>query len=371
MFRIFVPFLRKRMRNRLIDRYGLILLFCLLCGIEVYAADRDLWIRVERVDSLFHIGRMTEARAMAEELIPEVMQQEDILSEARLRLIIGVSMRSEGLEQDALEQMKKAAALVESSKYERLDSPVQRHFAAMLLATLAMSEQEMGQTEEGMRHARLSIGWAQRTDDKVLQAFIFPYMGHVLLRCGQAEEALPILQTGKRLAHQQGLAEYEKIAERDIAEVQAKVDEDSQTEELLADKVHDVVSDSVMDQTVDTIEKEVVVTVPGKRQETAWWRHRQVMLLGVLLTAIMLGLIGLYLFRQWHFKRKISQLKEDSETRYLEGKEEERNRLAKEMHDGVSNQLFAIEMKLQTDGVTPQTMQMLTESREQVRRVSH
>ena len=101
MFRIFVPFLRKRMRNRLIDRYGLILLFCLLCGIEVYAADRDLWIRVERVDSLFHIGRMTEARAMAEELIPEVMQQEDILSEARLRLIIGVSMRSEGLEQDA------------------------------------------------------------------------------------------------------------------------------------------------------------------------------------------------------------------------------------------------------------------------------
>ena len=45
--------------------------------------------------------------------------------------------------------------------------------------------------------------------------------------------------------------------------------------------------------------------------------------------------------------------------------------MAKEMHDGVSNQLLAIEMKLQSDGLTPQTMQMLTESREQVRRVSH
>lgn len=86
---------------------------------------------------------------------------------------------------------------------------------------------------------------------------------------------------------------------------------------------------------------------------------------------VILLFVALYLFRQQRLRHKINQLKETSESRYLEGKEEERNRLAKEMHDGVSNQLLAIEMKLQSDGLTPQTLQMLSESREQVRRVSH
>ena len=46
-------------------------------------------------------------------------------------------------------------------------------------------------------------------------------------------------------------------------------------------------------------------------------------------------------------------------------------RLAKELHDGVANQLLAVEMKLSTDGLTPQAMELLNESREQVRHVSH
>ena len=57
--------------------------------------------------------------------------------------------------------------------------------------------------------------------------------------------------------------------------------------------------------------------------------------------------------------------------KYVEGQEYERNRLARELHDGVSNQLLAVEMKLSTDGLTQDTMQLLDESREQVRRVSH
>ena len=57
--------------------------------------------------------------------------------------------------------------------------------------------------------------------------------------------------------------------------------------------------------------------------------------------------------------------------RFLEGQESERARLARELHDNVSNQLLAVEMKLNSDGLTTQTMQLLNESREQVRRVSH
>lgn len=57
---------------------------------------------------------------------------------------------------------------------------------------------------------------------------------------------------------------------------------------------------------------------------------------------------------------------------YREGQEQERSRLARELHDGVSNQLLALEMKLRDEtSLPPQTIEMLSESREQVRRVSH
>ena len=163
----------------------------------------------------------------------------------------------------------------------------------------------------------------------------------------------------------------------DIAKVQAKAVNGSSADEekeltLAQDSLHAKPSDKSSVQARDTIVKQMVVKAPQEKPaETAWWQHRQLLWLGGLLAFVMLGMLGIYLFRQHRLKRRITQLQEDSESRYLEGKEEERNRLAKEMHDGVSNQLLAIEMKLQSDGLTPQTMQMLTESREQVRRVSH
>ena len=70
-------------------------------------------------------------------------------------------------------------------------------------------------------------------------------------------------------------------------------------------------------------------------------------------------------------KRREQEAEKLMEERYIEGQENERGRLARELHDGVSNQLLAVEMKLSSDGLTPQTTQLLNESREQVRRVSH
>lgn len=56
---------------------------------------------------------------------------------------------------------------------------------------------------------------------------------------------------------------------------------------------------------------------------------------------------------------------------FIEGMESERSRMAKELHDGVSNELLAVEMKLEAEGLTEQTRTMLTESRERIRQVSH
>lgn len=80
-----------------------------------------------------------------------------------------------------------------------------------------------------------------------------------------------------------------------------------------------------------------------------------------------------YALRQHRFRRRQTREADRQAARsYLEGQEQERQRLARELHDGVSNQLLAVQMRLNADGQSSrQAMQLLSESREQVRRVSH
>lgn len=97
----------------------------------------------------------------------------------------------------------------------------------------------------------------------------------------------------------------------------------------------------------------------------------QITVIGSILAIVILAFIA-YAMRQRYLRRhsqEESEIKQNK--RFLEGMEQERSRLAKELHDGVSNQLFAIEMKLGDDNDAEQARRMITESREQVRRVSH
>lgn len=374
--RIFVAIKIKMKQSNLLNMCRQFLLLCLLIASPLHAADASLWLRVEQVDSLFRTGHLSEARTLAAELLPVAMEQQDALQEARLRLINGVCLRSEGREHEALKEFEAAATLVESPGFEKMNGRIQRHLASMTLAMLATNEQEMGLVDRSVQHARSSVQWAQKQNDRSLQAFIYPFMGHILAVGGHAEEALPILEQGKALAHQLNLPQYEKIADRDLAEMQQAVTQthpsDEPTTYLPADdSAAEPLADSALAQARDTVVKQVLVDAHGQEEEKPWWQHRQVLYIGVALLLVLLMLGAAYILRQRRFRLRINQLKETSESRYLEGKEEERNRLAKEMHDGVSNQLLAIEMKLQSDGLTPQTMQMLSESREQVRRVSH
>lgn len=72
-------------------------------------------------------------------------------------------------------------------------------------------------------------------------------------------------------------------------------------------------------------------------------------------------------------KREFETLQRDTErnaTRaYLKELEQERNRLAKELHDGVCNDLYALEMNAST--LNESWRELLRTSRENIRRVSH
>lgn len=94
------------------------------------------------------------------------------------------------------------------------------------------------------------------------------------------------------------------------------------------------------------------------------------MVVVVLVVIILFSVaIVIWLWRKRH--NEILNAEKEKSNSYREGQENERGRLARELHDGMSNQLLAIEMKLKQEGATPQTLQLLAQSREQVRRVSH
>lgn len=58
-------------------------------------------------------------------------------------------------------------------------------------------------------------------------------------------------------------------------------------------------------------------------------------------------------------------------TRYIEGLEAERARIARELHDGVSNDLAAIQMILQGENPQSRTLGLVDDCRDQVRRISY
>ena len=107
------------------------------------------------------------------------------------------------------------------------------------------------------------------------------------------------------------------------------------------------------------------------RIEYVHQRNERIGIFMGLLVFVTFGFIIYVIWQRRQRKRREYEAEQLMEERYIEGQEDERSRLARELHDGVSNQLLAVEMKLNSDGLTPQTMQLLNESREQVRRVSH
>ena len=91
-------------------------------------------------------------------------------------------------------------------------------------------------------------------------------------------------------------------------------------------------------------------------------RNQRIVVVGVILLLLLVIFFGYILWLRHLRKRKEKESERQLKESYLEGIEQERSRLARELHDGVSNQLLAVEMKLNADGLTEQTMRLLNES---------
>lgn len=125
-----------------------------------------------------------------------------------------------------------------------------------------------------------------------------------------------------------------------------------------------------------TKEKELALA----RSETELSRTRMYIAIGALVVLVCAVLVSLYVQRQRRRIREkeaeFARLKADTDRRltrhYLEGLESERERLAKELHDGVCNNLYTLQvMADNTASGATDLPERLNEIREQVRRVSH
>lgn len=123
--------------------------------------------------------------------------------------------------------------------------------------------------------------------------------------------------------------------------------------------------------------KEKELALARSRAEQADVRLR--LAVAVALLAVVLALFALYVLRQRRRRHEreleFATLRADTErqltTRYVEGLENERTRMARELHDGVCNDLTAIRMSLGTEMPASPALGLLDTCRDQVRRISH
>lgn len=106
--------------------------------------------------------------------------------------------------------------------------------------------------------------------------------------------------------------------------------------------------------------------------------------LGIMVAAlciVFLAILGLFYLRQKQkaTERRLQRVQEEKEReaarRYTEGLEEECKHLAKELHDGIANELLALQMRIETAGNNPKDWKEISEIvnglKQEIRDISH
>ncbi len=112
----------------------------------------------------------------------------------------------------------------------------------------------------------------------------------------------------------------------------------------------------------------------SKRSRTLAWLFAAATLLA-LGSAFFIAYVSRQRRLRLRKEMEFAALRSETERRlteeYIGGLENERQRLAGELHDGICNDLLAIQMNIRKEGLTTKTEEMITSCRDSVRRISH
>lgn len=396
-----------------------------MVSVRMTAAVDSLLVRgIAQASNLLLRNQNDSALAMADSLLPLARRPDATVAEASLYQLKAIAYTNKNKKVEAVQEYIRMLEV--SDKAHFLENAPNTPFLYQLmlpaLVQLAVLTWDMKWKEQSVAISKLGIKWTAQCPDKELAVTSIAAFGAILTECQEYEAAYEPLKQAYDDAVALGRKDHALAVARSLVSAEEHLNPQSPTqnpwirkgEQLMLDirkenrehqqsKGEDpwktdeppmsVITNSFMATAYKSYVKElakrdslmakgvsdsVASHVPDTvymstsrndsiRHHIQYVRVQNKKAAKIALTVIVVLLLSFSCYAVW--QRYVRRKRETR--RYVEGLEQERNRLAKELHDGVSNQLLAVEMQLHDENTKGQAMRLLSESREQVRRVSH
>ena len=377
--------------------------------------DNQLMAEVARTGQLLQQMQFDSALAQVDRLLPIAKENRNVLAQAVLHGVEGLCLSRQNRQQAGMQAYMRSAAIVE--RHHLLQPAVNDTTGTMLAmfavmyGEMSLRYQELGNTVEGLNYAYTALRWVSYADSPSLRTGVMACIMPALAANKEWRQAYGLMK--------QAFSDAIQLRQYDLALVMAASLMTCEDEAFdrgppecewmgLADKLLPLATTHEAKEEYTNVRQKLISKYAGEASLPDHVEHQgnrtaekssgsdseapqdSLDVLETSLTAedgpydsplsslllwglsvILLLLITSFLWYRYVTQKKRKETSRQMAEKYVEGQEYERNRLARELHDGVSNQLLAVEMKLSTDGLTQDTMQLLDESREQVRRVSH
>ena len=324
--------------------------------------DTLLWRGISNAGILYRDGQRDSAMSIVTRLLPEATRQGDFMAQTMLTLMTATAYSEHGDKAAALRTFEKAARIAED--HQVMKEAVGRAAYGFVFETMIPSYAQMsllcdeaGDSAGCRRYAAKGMEWIAASGTPQSYAFPRSIMTEMLVKYG----AEVIVRANSAATDEVAAAGLPSPADMARADTAATASSATATQPVVS------VADNADGQAPgEATGSGSTATADGHMTEpdtTAWATAAALMLTTLICVTIWQRR------KRRHLEQQARQQIDDS---YREGQEQERSRLARELHDGISNQLLAVEMKLKDEGrLSPQALQMLDESRQQVRRVSH
>lgn len=410
------------------------LLFILYTTVST-ANDADDFARLRAVADSFHSVGHTDSAIVEANRALEIAERNNNASWLLgAHSSLGVFLRSSGKIEEALKHYDEALKTATTNNFRKHADEDALEETAALYVNLATLHLDMAHKEEASHYAVTAAEWAEKCTDNEYKGQIYNAAGSVLTAAGQPEKALTYQKTGYKYAAKAGNDEaaewrtkcrslmprvasimarltyyqaecsinlrrdnpraaipwFDSILHLDgiqqlpfvvfdcynnMHTAYAKLGDHRLAYETLlkSNALRDSLyeqqkAESLRELTVkyDTKEKELALAL----SETAQANTRFWLAVALAVLATTTAIFTIYAMRQRRRRHK-RETERQLTTRYVEGLENERARMARELHDGVCNDLTAIQMRLNDEHPSSPSLALLDTCREQVRRISH
>ena len=386
-------------------RHIVILLLFLIAIPTVGKRDSLLWVGIKEAGTICQQGRRDSTLVMARQLLTIAERQNDDIAQTSLHNMIGTCLYDIGQKEAAIKEFSVCVDIAEANDFLRRATTMKSDFLFQIMlpayAYLAILCKDTKRKNESLRYAKTGMEWIAKCNNTAIKASTLQPIAEILMDHQEYALIYEPMKQGLKDAMEQNLPDYAMLIITYLINIEYNQfhrtpdeipwikagelllphvkTETAKTAFLATTKLtipqpksRGLGNDSEKNQSVKS--SRLNISRPDSIQphvKSISYRNKHINIAGIILTITLLCFALYILWQHYQHKKVVKEAELKMEERYIEGLENERNRLAKELHDGVSNQLLAIEMKLEQDGLTPQTMKMISESREQVRRVSH